>query len=63
MASCKRNVCGLFQIAATSSVYLRNAGMKSNELERIGKEAFVAHFTVLSRNLSGEIEESHKKSQ
>lgn len=31
-----------------------------NELERMGKEAFVAHFKMLSRNLPGETEESHK---
>lgn len=58
MASCKRSVfiCGLFRVAATSLVY-----RVRNELERMGKEAFVAHFKVLSRNLPGETEESHKK--
>lgn len=57
MTSCKRNVfvCGLFRIAATSLVY-----RVRNKLERMGKEAFVAHFKVLSRNLPGEREENHK---
>jgi hypothetical protein len=35
----------------------------NNELERIWKEAIVAQFKALSRNLLGRIEEGHEEPQ
>jgi hypothetical protein len=45
-------VCCLFKEAASTSDYK----VSNNELEIIWKEAVVAYFTALSRNLSGETE-------